>query len=287
LNGGPSRWYQLYLDPAPPNAPIVDGVPLPFTQIATDGNILTGPVPREFIRIGVARRDDVVIDFSKYKIGDQVFLTNRLQQIDGRGPVWDPATGQFVLDPPPGTPLLRFDVDYDAVDNSRVPETLRELPDLPDLTTVPETIIAFNRLGSAADPWSVRVTPPGGPAGTDFIYDGTPNPFLQQQPGGSTIWNLQNNSGLNPETWTHPIHHHLEESRILSRQVGVPGTTQFVDVPLPPEDLGGRKDVIELPPRNRVRIFFRFREFHGKYLLHCHNTVHEDHAMMARWDVVP
>jgi FtsP/CotA-like multicopper oxidase with cupredoxin domain len=36
-----------------------------------------------------------------------------------------------------------------------------------------------------------------------------------------------------------------------------------------------------------VRVFVRFRDFFGRYPLHCHNIVHEDHGMMARWDVVP
>jgi FtsP/CotA-like multicopper oxidase with cupredoxin domain len=35
-----------------------------------------------------------------------------------------------------------------------------------------------------------------------------------------------------------------------------------------------------------VKIFVRFRDFTGKYPLHCHNVIHEDHAMMARYDVV-
>ena len=29
----------------------------------------------------------------------------------------------------------------------------------------------------------------------------------------------------------------------------------------------------------------RFREFTGKYMMHCHNLIHEDHAMMLRFDV--
>ena len=29
----------------------------------------------------------------------------------------------------------------------------------------------------------------------------------------------------------------------------------------------------------------RFREFMGSYMEHCHNTQHEDHAMLLRWDV--
>ncbi len=29
----------------------------------------------------------------------------------------------------------------------------------------------------------------------------------------------------------------------------------------------------------------RFREFAGTYMEHCHNTQHEDHSMLLRWDV--
>jgi hypothetical protein len=30
----------------------------------------------------------------------------------------------------------------------------------------------------------------------------------------------------------------------------------------------------------------RFRDFTGKYLIHCHNMGHEDNVMMVRWDIV-
>jgi FtsP/CotA-like multicopper oxidase with cupredoxin domain len=30
----------------------------------------------------------------------------------------------------------------------------------------------------------------------------------------------------------------------------------------------------------------RFRDFYGKYPIHCHNVLHEDHEMMLRFDVV-
>ena len=32
---------------------------------------------------------------------------------------------------------------------------------------------------------------------------------------------------------------------------------------------------------------FNFRDFTGKYVMHCHNVVHEDHAMMIRFDIEP
>ena len=54
----------------------------------------------------------------------------------------------------------------------------------------------------------------------------------------------------------------------------------------PPAHERGRKDVYVLGPDETVEIFIRFRDFKGKYLMHCHNLPHEDHAMMLRWDIV-
>ena len=34
-----------------------------------------------------------------------------------------------------------------------------------------------------------------------------------------------------------------------------------------------------------VQVAIRFREFAGTYMEHCHNTQHEDHAMLMRWDI--
>ena len=30
-----------------------------------------------------------------------------------------------------------------------------------------------------------------------------------------------------------------------------------------------------------AQVYFRFRDFVGRFPLHCHNVVHEDHAMMV------
>jgi FtsP/CotA-like multicopper oxidase with cupredoxin domain len=86
-------------------------------------------------------------------------------------------------------------------------------------------------------------------------------------------WLLTNLSG----DWTHPVHIHLEEHQILSRNR------------LPPALAieHSRKDVTQLHPNERVQLFFRFRDWLGKYPIHCHNVVHEDHAMMALWHVEP
>jgi hypothetical protein len=50
---------------------------------------------------------------------------------------------------------------------------------------------------------------------------------------------------------------------------------------------GQRRDITTLLPNDEVVIFMRWDDFLGKYIMHCHNVVHEDHAMMIRWDIVP
>lgn len=50
---------------------------------------------------------------------------------------------------------------------------------------------------------------------------------------------------------------------------------------------GRRRDVATLNPNDELIVFMRWADFYGKYVMHCHNVVHEDHAMMIRWDIVP
>ena len=75
--------------------------------------------------------------------------------------------------------------------------------------------------------------------------------------------------------WSHPVHIHFEEFRILSRNGRAvrPGNIEFA-----------RKDVVELHGED-IELLVRFRDMVGGYPVHCHNTVHEDHQMMMLFKV--
>jgi bilirubin oxidase len=45
------------------------------------------------------------------------------------------------------------------------------------------------------------------------------------------------------------------------------------------------KDVAVLGPNERVKVLVTFAPYPGLYMFHCHNLVHEDHAMMAAFNV--
>ena len=58
--------------------------------------------------------------------------------------------------------------------------------------------------------------------------------------------------------------------------------------PLPshPDDKS-REDLVALDPGESVIVYRGFRTFVGPYVAHCHNLMHEDHAMMFGWTVTP
>src|SRR4029079_13417809 len=92
--------------------------------------------------------------------------------------------------------------------------------------------------------------------------------------GTREIWTLKNGGG----GWDHPIHIHFEECQTLARD----GSASNV-----PAWEKGRKDVYRLRPGGEVKITLQFRDFAGTFMEHCHNTVHEDNAMLLRWDINP
>jgi spore coat protein A, manganese oxidase len=81
--------------------------------------------------------------------------------------------------------------------------------------------------------------------------------------GETEVWRFQ--SDLH-----HPVHVHLDPFQVLSRRNQGPG---------PPDK--GWKDTVDLAPSESVDVAVRFRDYPGRYLLHCHNLEHEDMAMMA------
>jgi manganese oxidase len=90
--------------------------------------------------------------------------------------------------------------------------------------------------------------------------------------GTRETWTLVNDGG----GWDHPIHIHFEEGQVLARN----GSANAV-----PAWEKGRKDVYRLRPSGSVTITMQFRDWGGMFMEHCHNTVHEDNAMLLRWEI--
>jgi spore coat protein A, manganese oxidase len=92
------------------------------------------------------------------------------------------------------------------------------------------------------------------------------NPAL----GAVELWTLENTGG----GWFHPTHLHLVDFQILDRN----GRPPF-------DHERGPKDVVYLGENEKVRVLARFGPHRGRYMIHCHNTPHEDHDMMTQFSV--
>src|SRR3712207_5894228 len=69
LNASNARAYELALDPPPPGGK-------PFVQVGSDGGLLEAPIAHDRILTSPGERFDVVVDFSRYPVGQEVTLKN-------------------------------------------------------------------------------------------------------------------------------------------------------------------------------------------------------------------
>ncbi|HEY9596474.1 MAG TPA: multicopper oxidase domain-containing protein, partial [Cyanophyceae cyanobacterium] len=152
--------------------------------------------------------------------------------------------------------IMCFDVVRRESDDSTIPNELRFVQPIPIPPNVTTRTFRFDRNGGQ---WKIN----------NKTWD---KGRVDANPGFDDveIWTLVNGAG----SWIHPVHIHLVDLQMLDRN-GRP--------PLPYER--GWKDVFFLGENERIRVITRFGPNRGKYMMHCHNIVHEDHDMMTQFEV--
>jgi len=250
-------------------------------QIANDGNLFPHPVVVNMSdEQGIAERYDFVIDFSRYQIGQTVDLVNVCEHQDGKKPAKDLSLSEALSGTSPDPCVGRF-LQFRVVRNpatpdlSQVPATMIPNPDLSAIPVVRERVFEFGSgagqntndpVSSFFGPWGVK-TDNHTMLNADFGRVSAAPKY-----GTREIWTIKNGGG----GWDHPIHIHFEEGQILARN----GSAANV-----PAWEKGRKDVYRLRPSGSVTLTMQFRDFGGMFMEHCHNTVHEDNAMLVRWEI--
>jgi manganese oxidase len=275
------------------------GSAVPFTQIANDGNLLPQTVVlKQTDQLGTAERYDIVVDFTGYPSGTTFQLVNLQQHQSGEGPGQiltlaqalgtgncDPCVGpclQFnVIGPPPQqdqsvNPAGTNNQGIPLIPNPVMPASVRTRQFVFDKGASqddPNQITAYQGTGR----WGIATENSGGTrnrrGGSALRADFgriSSQPSYGTVSGKSEIWVLTNAG----DNWDHPIHIHFEEGQILSRSDG----------PVSPAEKG-RKDVYRLHPGGSVTVQLQFRDWGGTFMEHCHNTMHEDNAMLMRWDL--
>jgi FtsP/CotA-like multicopper oxidase with cupredoxin domain len=268
---------------------------VPVHMVANDGNIMEHAVPfpnaqsQDLPTQSIGERYDVVIDFSRFREGDRIYFVNVMEHKDGRGPEKDPVplasilNGTYQGDPAVGK-FLEFRVRaYSGVDRSMnpadyepgklkmVPLPAKPAPGSPEYMAATHRTFEFGRSGGTDNkPWTIKVD-------DNQVLNGEADRIAAApERGALEVWHFRNGTGGG---WSHPVHTHFEEAQILSKD----------GLPPPVWEQWARKDMFRVGPEvdsaREITIAIRFREFMGTFVEHCHNTTHEDHAMLLRWDI--
>jgi FtsP/CotA-like multicopper oxidase with cupredoxin domain len=247
----------------------------------------------------IAERYDIIVDFSQFAPGTKLYFVNTMEHEDGKGtkskvPMadivsgkynaivkdgkWingDPGVGKFMelrVNEYTGTDLSMNPAEYVAGGKKMIPLTIDRAAGTVNGKPLSEArhhtfeFVRSNAQGGHGTPWAIKVD-----GGTDERADVGRVSAIEN--GDLEIWKLKTGGG-----WTHPVHIHFEEGIILTRGGKAP----------PEWEKWARKDMYRIGPEDdsklEVEIAFRARDFLGHYVQHCHNTMHEDHAMLMRWD---
>jgi FtsP/CotA-like multicopper oxidase with cupredoxin domain len=265
----------------------------------------------------IAERYDIVVDFAAHGLqpGDKLYFVNLLEHKDGKvveGVVdleavlresykaeleyengeparWvdgDPVVGKFLefrIQEYAGTDTSMNPSAYEPGGMKMIPLVIdRDDPEqMAAVSDARRRTFTFGRSsGTDAAPWTIKTD--GGSAYTADTRRVSVAPQLATGPteagyagdGTTEVWRIETGGG-----WSHPIHIHFEEGVILYQDGEEP----------PVWNRYARKDVFRIGPEEEAArdmdIYYNFREFAGSYVEHCHNTSHEDHAMLLRWDL--
>jgi cytochrome c peroxidase/FtsP/CotA-like multicopper oxidase with cupredoxin domain len=271
----------------------------------------------------IAERWDLVVDFSRHGIqpGDKLYLVNIKEHATGIGSKRDVPLGEVLSgsykavlatqsdgtqrwengDPAVGTVMELRVHSYAGVDQSMDPTEFepakptrvagkKMIPLWLDRSNPSDQLKVANARrrefhfgrssGTDLAPWTIKTD-----GGAGFFADPRRISAAPQLANGPTdagfsglgtleVWTMTTGGG-----WGHPVHVHFEEGIILKR-----GGKE------PPEwEKWARKDVFRIGAEedstSSVEIAIQFREFAGTYVEHCHNTQHEDTAMLLRFDI--
>ncbi|MGC5076253.1 multicopper oxidase family protein [Agrococcus sp. DT81.2] len=230
----------------------------PITVVATDGGLMPTARSVSNYRHAGAERYEVLIDFRKYAPGQRIVLRNLSNENNRDYDHTNKIMAFDVVD----TPVNTGDPTWNTI------PTVLTGSEVMSLTPAQSTRTRRFRVkrNDRTNVWTI------GDDGTWAAVVASGFRKVVANPGlnATEIWEFENSSG----GWFHPIHMHLVDFQILSRN----GRAPF------PYELGP-KDTVYVGEDETVRVLVKFGPHRGKYMLHCHNLPHEDHDMMVQFSV--
>ena len=248
-----------------------------FWQIGSEGGFLPQPVQLSQVLMSPAERADIIIDFSQFAAGEEVYLVN-----DGPDSPFGGITTDDISDWESTGLVMKFVVGT-AVNDPSTPPNALVLPTITPLgSATPTRHVSLNE-----EVYDVADIPFEALLGTFDPGTGDPSPKLWSDP-------ITENPALNAtEEWkiynftedAHPIHVHEVQFQLVGRQPIDGGTSEAgSNSPLPTET--GFKDTVIAYP-DEITTIKAFFDLPGFYVWHCHIVEHEDNEMMRPYCVGP
>ena len=166
----------------------------------------------------------------------------------------------------PDADLMQFQVGTHVTDRSFVPDHLRDLPSTVNVHPVVTRTWLLGQTTDQVNPtWTIN-----GKAFDPMRDDAEP------KLGTSERWVFVNTTGVE-----HLIHIHDVDWVLVARSGGIPPDTG-ANV-----DLGQLKETFRVRPFETIVLVSTFTDHTGVFMFHCHILEHEDHSMMAQFNVLP
>ena len=278
LNGSDSRFYHLWI--TPDNTQSMNTGP-DFNQIGSDDGLLNSPVTLNELTIGPGERQDVIIDFSKFK-GKTLIIRNDANSPYPDGDPADPDTnGQImafkVNKPLDSTVPVIKSIPKDLRPLSGVIKYLKDDPSY-SASQMTRKLILFESVDEFG-----RIFPLLGTADKGKMLWSDP---ITEKPvlNNIEVWEIYNTT-----VDAHPIHLHAVSFQVISSQKfkavkdkksGALILVQLQEQPVPPlKNDQGWKDTVKILPGTVTKIIVKFT-LPGLFVWHCHILSHEDNEMM-------
>ncbi|MFA7273779.1 MAG: multicopper oxidase domain-containing protein [Crocinitomicaceae bacterium] len=243
LNGSNARIYNLALSTN-------DN----FTIIGSDGGLLASPETTNSILLGPGERLDLLIDFSIYALGTELFLSSSPFSNAGVQGLQEFRIMKFIIGQQ--NPMVYS-----------IPINLSVVPPIPESSALKTRLFEIGNMSMGMGSGNM-----GGHTINGLTFDSSAiNETVQS--GTTEIWEFDNSMGKE----AHPMHIHGVQFQILDR---IGGRNNLI------ASETGWKDTVLVLPGEKVRTIMTFGGNLGVFILHCHNLEHEDDGMMLQFEIV-
>ncbi len=228
-----------------------------MTLIGNDGGLLPAPAKVFWIELGTGERADLLVDFTAIAGGGKVMLKSLPFTPSGEMGMGMGRMGAGGYAQGADIDVLEF-IGGKAV--SAAPWVAKPFPTIAPLVRTADTKVREFRFLSQMMQHTIN-----GKAWEMDRIDETV-PF-----GSTEVWRF-----VNPSQFPHPVHLHEVQFQVLSRTGGRARLFPWE---------AGWKDTVLVQPGETVEVIAEFARHRGRYLLHCHNVVHEDGGMMMNFEI--